>query len=154
MRNERKTISPDDIDATGFVRFNEEISEKRDEFMRKYLRRIWPVRIVGVLGVIELLIGLAVIGVDLPIILMFAPRWELFAGVWTFICVLLASIGTLHSSKKYVRQFFDCLIIPKFSCVLLSSRNDMVKITMCCCLESIGRFCSWTHDSVRYTRLG
>ncbi len=88
------------IDPRDYLRQKEEYNEKRDEFMRKQLHRTWPVRIVRLLGVFQLLISLAIFGVDLPIILMFAPRWEVCAGIWTFICGFIACCSTFHSSKK------------------------------------------------------
>jgi hypothetical protein len=90
----------EDVDPRKYVELNEEYDEKRDDFMRKYLVRQWPKRIVGLLGLLQLLINLAILGVDLPIILMFAPRWEVFAGCWTFVFGMIASISTIHSSKE------------------------------------------------------
>jgi hypothetical protein len=89
-----------DIDPTEYVHQKEEFEDKRDEFMRKYLRRTWPARVVCILGVFQLIIILAILGVDFPVILMFGPRWQVFAGCWTFIIGFIACVSTLHSSKK------------------------------------------------------
>ncbi len=89
-----------DVDPTKFVEQREDFEDKRDEFMRKYLLRTWPARIVAVLGVFQLLIILAILGVDFPIIFMFGPRWQIFSGCWTFVAGFIACVSTLHSSKK------------------------------------------------------
>jgi hypothetical protein len=93
------------LDPTEYVRQKEEYEEQRDEFMRKQLRRVWPICIVRILGTFQLLISLAILGVDLPIILMFAPRWQIFAGCWTFVFGFIACVSTIHSSKKSLRKF-------------------------------------------------
>jgi hypothetical protein len=92
--------NPDELDPSEYIRAKEEFEDKRDEFMRKYLRRSWPVRIICILGVFQLLLSLAILGVDLPIILMFAPRWQVFAGCWGFVFEFIACVATLHTSKK------------------------------------------------------
>ena len=88
------------VDPEEYIRQKEEYEDKRDDFMRKHLRRAWPVRIVVLLGILQLLITLAILGLDLPIILMFAPRWQIFAGCWTFIFGFIACVSTIHTSKK------------------------------------------------------
>ena len=98
--------NPEALDPTEYIRQKEEYEDKRDEFMRKHLRRAWPVRIVRIIGAFQLLISLAILGVDLPIILMFAPRWQVFAGIWTFIIAFIACVSTLHSSKKILIRIF------------------------------------------------
>jgi len=97
--------NPEAVDPSEYIRQKEEYEDKLDEFMRKHLRRSWPVRIVAILGVFQLLVSLAILGVDLPIILMFAPRWQVFAGCWTFVFGFIASVATLHSSKKLIMIF-------------------------------------------------
>lgn len=87
------------IDPNEYVNQREEYLEKRDEFMMKYLHRHWPSRIICIIGLFQLLISLAILGVDLPIILMFGPRWEVFAGCWTFVLGFAACVSTFHSSK-------------------------------------------------------
>jgi len=92
--------NPDSVDPTEYIRKKEEYEDKREDFMRKHLRRSWPIRIVRILGIFQLAISLAILGVDLPIVLMFAPRWQVFAGCWTFVFGFVACVSTLHSSKK------------------------------------------------------
>ena len=103
-----------DIDTAEFLRQRDEISEKRDEFMCKYLRRAWPVRWVCILGIVQLAISLAMLGVDLPIILMFAPRWQVFAGCWAFMFALVAAASTLHSRKSLSIQTNDRYTLLSF----------------------------------------
>ena len=102
MRVEPDMEDMDALDPSEYLRQKEEYEDKRDEFMRKHLRRAWPIRVIILLGVIQLLICLAILGVDLPIILMFAPRWQVFAGCWTFVFGFVACVSTLHSSKKSI----------------------------------------------------
>lgn len=92
--------NPEAIDPIEHVQQQEILEEKREDFMRKYLKQSWPVCVIRILGVIQLLVALAILGVDLPIILMFAPRWQVFAGIWTFVLAFIACVSTLHSSRK------------------------------------------------------
>lgn len=92
--------NPETVDPMEYIQQKEEYEEKRDEFMRKHLRRAWPIRVLRILGIIQLLISLTILGVDLPIVLMFAPRWQVFAGCWGFVIGFIACVATLHSSKK------------------------------------------------------
>lgn len=89
------------VDPNEYVNQREEYLKKRDDFMIKYLHRHWPARVVCVVGLFQLLISLAILGVDLPIILMFGPRWQVFAGCWTFLFGFIAAVSTFHSSKGY-----------------------------------------------------
>jgi hypothetical protein len=98
--------NPELVDPSEYVRQQEEYYDKRDDFMCKHLRRAWPLRLIVLLGVIQLLISLAILGVDLPIILMFAPRWQVFAGCWGFVFTFIACVSTLHTSKKSIICFF------------------------------------------------
>jgi hypothetical protein len=88
------------LDPAEYLQQKEEYEDKRDDFMRKHLRRAWPIRIVRLLGLLQLLISLAMLGVDLPIVLMFAPRWQVFAGCWAFVIGFIACVSTFHSSKR------------------------------------------------------
>ena len=87
-------------DPRHFVRERHEYEEKRDEFILKFLHRVWPVRLVIILGVLQLVIILCLLGVDFPVMLMLAPRWEVLVGCWMFIAGFIASISTIHSGKK------------------------------------------------------
>ncbi|CAF0967595.1 unnamed protein product [Adineta ricciae] len=95
-----KRDSPDSVDVAEYVHQKEEISERQEHFLRKYFHRAWPKRIVAILGILQLAISLASFGVDLPVILMYAPRWQVLCGVWMFIFGLIACISTLHSTRK------------------------------------------------------
>ena len=97
-----------------YVQMNEEIDEKRDEFMTKFLRRNWPLRLSAVLGTFQLIIGLIIMAVDLPIILMFAPRWEVFVAGWTLIATLITSISTLHTGRKHDDDEIHLILIRFF----------------------------------------
>ena len=99
MQTPYEMENPEAVDPIEHVHQQEVLDEKRDEFMRKYLKRSWPIRVLRIVCVIQLLVALAILGVDLPIILMFAPRWQIFAGIWTFIFAFIACVGTLHSSR-------------------------------------------------------
>lgn len=106
----------DSIDPNEYINQKEEYLEKRDEFMRKYLNRHWPGRIILVLAIFQLLISLAILAVDLPIILMFGPRWQVFAGCWGFIFAFVACVSSFHSSKKStIRPFFNLSLKFVFS---------------------------------------
>ncbi|UJR37278.1 hypothetical protein I4U23_029987 [Adineta vaga] len=89
-----------DSDVAEYVRQKEEVTEKREDFLRKYFRRSWPKCIVAIIGVVQLLISLATFGVDLPVILMYAPRWQVLCGVWSLIFGFIACVSTLHSTRK------------------------------------------------------
>ncbi|CAF3447940.1 unnamed protein product [Rotaria sp. Silwood1] len=100
MQDPMEMDNSDDIDPSEYVRLQEEYEEKLDEFMRKHLRRTWPVCVIRLLGIFQLLVTLTIFGVDLPIILMFAPRWQVFAGCWASVLGFIACVSTLHSSRK------------------------------------------------------
>ena len=87
-------------DSNEYVRMQDEIDEKRDEFITKYLRRKWPSRLTIVLGILQLIICLVIVAVDLPIILMYAPRWEVLVAGWTLVFTLLSAIGTFQTGNK------------------------------------------------------
>ncbi|CAF2117051.1 unnamed protein product [Rotaria magnacalcarata] len=91
---------PENIDPDEYVRLREEYEEQLDAFMLKYLRRAWPTWIVCILGIFQLCISLIILGVDLPIILMFAPRWQVFVACWTALCTFIAAVSTIHSVRK------------------------------------------------------
>lgn len=93
--------NPDAVDPSEYLRQKDEYESQHDTFMRKQLRRTWPIRVVRILGIFQLLISLAILGVDLPIILMFAARWQVFAGCWTFLFGFIACVSTFHSSKIF-----------------------------------------------------
>ena len=78
----------------------EEYAEKREAFMRRHLRNHWPKRIVLLIGIAQCLISMGILGIDFPIIFMYAPRWETFAGCWTFVLGFVASVSTMHSCKR------------------------------------------------------
>ena len=103
--------SPDSVDVADYVRQREEASEKQEHFLRKYFHRAWPKRIVAILGILQLAISLATLGVDLPVILMYAPRWQVLCGIWTFIFGLIACISTLHSSKIKFRKKYSYFFV-------------------------------------------
>ena len=92
------------VDPNEYINQREEYLKKRDQFMEKYLHRHWPARVVCIVGLFQLLISLAILAVDLPIILMFGPRWQVFAGVWTFLIGFIACVSTFHSSKGFERE--------------------------------------------------
>ncbi|CAF0758372.1 unnamed protein product [Rotaria sordida] len=92
--------SSEDVDPTEYMRLKEEYEDKYEDFMRKHLRRVWPLCAVRLLGVFQLLVTLVILGIDLPIILMFGPRWQLFAGCWASILGFIACVSTIHSSRK------------------------------------------------------
>ena len=98
---ETERENPEAVDPVEYIRKKAEYEEMFDSFMRKHLRREWPVCFVAILGVLQLLLSLTILGVDLPIVLMFAPRWEVFAGCWTFVLTFIACVSTLHSSKRF-----------------------------------------------------
>lgn len=100
MQSPYEMENPEAVDPIEHANQMEILAEKREDFMRKYLKRAWPVRVTRIIGIIQLLIALAILGVDLPIILMFAPRWQIFAGIWTFILVFIACVSTLHSTRR------------------------------------------------------
>ena len=58
--------SPLAVDPTEHIRQQEELEDKREDFLRKHLRRHWPVHAVRLLGVFQLLLSLTFAGVDLP----------------------------------------------------------------------------------------
>jgi len=107
MRVASDRDSPDVVDPSEYIRQKEEYEDKKNDFMRKFLRRAWPKRLLRILGVFQLLISLIILAVDLPICLMLAPRWQVLAGCWTFICGFIACISTLHSSKKSMIKIFE-----------------------------------------------
>lgn len=106
MRVVSEMENPDSTDPTEYLRQKEEYEEQRDTFMRKQLRRAWPTRVIRILGVFQLIISLAILGVDLPIVLMFAPRWQVFAGCWAFVFGFIACVSTFHSSKKLLTRIY------------------------------------------------
>ena len=77
----------------------EDYAEKREAFMRRHLRNHWPKRIVLLIGIAQFLFSIGILGIDFPIIFMYAPRWETFAGCWTFVLGFAASVSTMHSCK-------------------------------------------------------
>ncbi len=88
------------VNPRDYVMQREDFEDKRNEFMQKYLHRVWPARVVIVLGVLQLVIILALLGVDFPVMLMLGPRWQVLTGCWMFIVGFIACVSTLHSSKK------------------------------------------------------
>ncbi len=110
MRVVSKMENPDTVDAAGYIRQKEDYLDKREEFMQKYLNRTWPKRVICILGILQLLISLAILGVDLPILLMLGPRWQVCAGCWGFLIGFIACVSTLHSSKMLRIRFFYNLI--------------------------------------------
>ncbi|CAF0883096.1 unnamed protein product [Adineta steineri] len=97
-RNDRS--NSDALDVDDHHRQKEELLQNRESFLRKYFHKAWPKKLVFLLGMIQLAISLCILGVDLPIILMFAPRWQVLCGVWTFICGFIAAASTMHSARK------------------------------------------------------
>lgn len=93
--NNRRNMGPAE-----YAELQEDDAERMDIFMRKYLRRQWPVCMIVILGIIQLALCLTILGIDLPIILMFAPRWQVFTGCWGFLFTFIASVSTLHSGRK------------------------------------------------------
>jgi hypothetical protein len=113
MRDASDRDSSDTPDPSEYIRRKEEYEDKKNEFMRKHLRRAWPKLIVRILGVFQLIISLVILGVDLPIILMYAPRWQVFAGCWTFLFGFIACVSTLHSGKKLIIKIFELNFFSK-----------------------------------------
>lgn len=103
----------DQIDPAEYVKLQIEIDEKHAEFVSKHLRRLWPKRVVRIVGVFQIILSLAILAVDLPIILMYAPRWQVCAGCWTFLIGLIAGVSAIRASKIIHRtslrrgHFFD-----------------------------------------------
>lgn len=91
-------------------------ANKLDEYMKKYLKKKWPVTLVRVCGVIQLILSLGIGGLDVIIILNAATRWETFAGCWTAAAGLAAAIATLVTSKKKKRRFLETQRIDFCSC--------------------------------------
>ncbi|CAF0798308.1 unnamed protein product [Didymodactylos carnosus] len=91
---------PPVVDPEEHVRVLKELKDTREQFMIKRLKVVWPRRILTLLGILQLLLGLAIIAVDLPIILMYAPRWQIFAGCWGGVFAFAAAVSTLYSSQK------------------------------------------------------
>ena len=90
----------DSVDPEEYAELQQKIDEAHDQFLIKHLKRVWPRNALRLLGVLQILLALAFAGVDLPIVLMFAPRWQVFAGCWAFFFALIAGIMTIRSSNE------------------------------------------------------
>jgi len=91
---------PQGPDTEEYLRLKEEAADEREHIMRQYFNQTWPKRFVLVLAVFELLITLAILAVDLPIMLMYAPRWQVLVGCWMFVVGVSACLASLSTRKE------------------------------------------------------
>jgi hypothetical protein len=83
-----------------YLRLKEDAAEEREHIMRQYFNHTWPKRIILVIGVFQLVISLSILAVDLPIMLMYAPRWEVLVGCWMVLTGFVTCIATLLTRKE------------------------------------------------------
>lgn len=76
-----------------------------DLFMIKHLKKKWPKRGVRICGVLQIIFSLAIAGLEVPIMMNSAPRWETFGGFWTGLIGFIAAITTLVTGLLLVISF-------------------------------------------------
>ncbi|CAF3858943.1 unnamed protein product [Rotaria sp. Silwood2] len=154
MQDPMEMENEEDMDPSEYVRLQEEYEEKLDEFMRKHLRRIWPVCVVRLLGIFQLLVTLIILGVDLPIILMFAPRWQVFAGCWASVLGFIASVSTIHSSRQMtwskLKWAAGLNILGGLAIALMIAFDILYLVNSKVCIVISGcNYLSYTYSAVR-----
>ncbi|CAF4124225.1 unnamed protein product [Rotaria sp. Silwood2] len=154
MQDPMEMENEEDMDPSEYARLQEEYEEKLDEFMRKHLRRIWPVCVVRLLGIFQLLVTLIILGVDLPIILMFAPRWQVFAGCWASVLGFIASVSTIHSSRQMtwskLKWAAGLNILGGLAIALMIAFDILYLVNSKVCIVISGcNYLSYTYSAVR-----
>ena len=83
----------DEIDPEEYAELQQKIDEAHDQFLIKHLKRVWPRNALRLLGILQILLALAFVGVDLPIVLMFATA---LASVRRLLGLLLCAHRRRH----------------------------------------------------------
>ncbi|CAF3344036.1 unnamed protein product [Rotaria socialis] len=159
MQDSMEMDDPENIDPEEYVRLREEYEEQLDYFMLKYLRRAWPALIVCILGIFQLCISLIILGVDLPIVLMFAPRWQVFVACWTSLFTFIASVSTIHSVRKTtwlkLKWTVALNIIGGLAAALMIAFDVLYLTNSKVCLVSGGcKYLSYTYSGARSFYVG
>lgn len=142
-------VSPGTIDPFSYVNLQDQSNEKFEYFMIKFLQRHWPAKIFWVLGFLQLGMSCAIFSVDIIVVLMLAPRWQVMIVIWTFFATLAAAIGTLIT-RKFLRCF-RLKIQEKLSRMMNnhSERSNELSaplLTFCSCDAKTWRFVfGWFH---------
>ena len=104
-------VTPEGARPMEYVRLKDQIDDKFQLFMIKYLQRNWPPRFILIIGLLQLAISLSIFSVDIVVILMYAPRWQVLVACWTFLATFASSVATLDTSKKNTIERFSVFFI-------------------------------------------
>lgn len=129
----------DSIDPDEYAALQQKIDDAHDQFLIKHLNRVWPKNFLLIVGILQILLALAFVGVDLPIVLMYAPRWQIFAGCWAFLFALIAGIMTIRSSNDNFSSFsFFFVFIDLNVEFVLAKRSTWLKLNWTLAMNVIG----------------
>lgn len=139
----------DSIDPDEYAALQQKIDDAHDQFLIKHLNRVWPKNFLRIVGILQILLALAFVGVDLPIVLMYAPRWQIFAGCWAFLFALIAGIMTIRSSNDNFSSSSSSFCLYRFECrIRFSNTLNMVEIKLDIGTECDRFFCGYSHVSI------